>query len=640
MTKTLFLISVSGLLAAVALLLLNSQSATIGPDEYYAELGVPIQDYDLFDVGVVDINDDDLLDIFTANHSSRQSLLLNVGEGHFRDVLTAMDLDQDRRFPGSEDSLQEPEIDKPGLYIYRTNKWLHIRAHAVDKVTPVQGTLVFPWPATVREAPATIKISENSDSSGAIFTTVDFSLHGDQELVLVGAEDIVEIPHSVMLNKSVDLSEVYIGMNRIPPDLHQFELMWRDRHGMAWSDYDGDGDIDLFMSRGGIKGRLDAFPFAISDELFKRIGPRYVDHTESSGLRKGNCPSRQVSWVDFDSDGDLDLYISCGRGTDPIFPNQLFRHEDGHQFVDVAAELGLDFASASVFAWVDSDTDNDMDLLSVEDGGFFHYLNDGGEFEKRSIGTDLSPAKTYKLTIADFDNDGDFDAFAVHGIQSILLLNTNGKYSVQVPSSLGLPDRARTANWVDYDNDGLIDLHVVPGGMYRQSPNHTFLKANILDYKGQHAKIVDARSTWFDVDNDGYRDVILAAQTGPDLWQRALRRLAGRTPNLSDRWQSSFFQYAGSTNYHWLQIQLDGPAHNRQAIGARAYVTTSSGTQMQQVGSAEGSQFSQGHYRLYYGTAESTNVSEVRVVWPDGQTQRLQNPAVDQLLHIVYSDDQ
>jgi len=636
MKKILFLFSMIGLLVVILVFVLNNLSVTIEGDQQYAELDSIIREYDLFDVGVVDVNKDDLLDIFTVNHSARQSLLLNTTGGKFRDALTLMRLDQDIQFPGLEDSLEEPEIDKPGLYVYRTNRWLHIRAHAIDETDAVQGAMDVPWPVHVQESPASVHIFERSDASGAIFTTIEFSLQGDQEIVLIGGEDIVEIPHSVRLSDSIDLSNVFVGIELVNPDSPEFELTWRDRHGIAWADYDGDGDIDLFVSRGGIKGKLDDFPLAISDELFAFNGASYTDQADSSRLRKGNCPSRQVSWIDFDGDGDLDLYVSCGRDPDPIFPNQLFRQDSNYQFVDIAADLGLDFASASVFAWVDSDSDHDMDLLSVEDGRLFHYLNDGGEFEKRAIGNDFPGARIYKLAIADYDNDGDFDAFAVHGAHSFLVLNTNGRFSLQMPSSTGLPDHGKTANWVDFNNDGLIDLHVVPGGMYQQNSDNTFQKIDVLAHKGQHPGLVDARSSWFDMDNDGYRDVIFAVKSGPDLWQRVLRKLAGRDPDLRDRWQASFFRYAGPRSNHWLQIQLDGPPQNNQAIGARAYVTTAGGTQLQQIGGAEGSHFSQGHYRLYYGLGEHTTVSEIRIEWPNGRTQILSDLAADQLLHVSY----
>ena len=63
-------------------------------------------------------------------------------------------------------------------------------------------------------------------------------------------------------------------------------------------------------------------------------------------------------------------------------------------------------------------------------------------------------------------------------------------------------------------------------------------------------------------------------------------------------------------------------------------VVTSEGVQRQQVGQAEGSIRSQGHYRLYFGLGKQQTVNSVKVFWPDGQLQEIKNPASDQLLVI------
>ncbi len=636
--SSLLLLSVVALTGVLALFALRDVRLSVSPGDRYEQVALDIRDYDLFDIGVADVNDDGLLDLFTANHSAGQALLINDGERGFTDALSRLGLDQDSQFPGLEDSLDAPAIAAPGLYIYRQDRWLFLQAHKIDENGPVRGHISIPWPVVVSEAPAGTEIRQLAANTGVPASMVQFVLSGNQVLLLNGAEDIVEIPHRVELDAGFSLDNVYVGRTLTNPDTRTFEMLWRDRHGMAWADYDGDDVMDVFIGRGGIKGQLDSFPEPVSDELLSGTGNRFADRTDESGLLKGNCPARQVSWLDIDGDGDLDLNVSCGRGTEPSFPNQVYRQDEDHRFADVAEILGLDFPSASVFAWLDSDSDNDLDLLSVEDGNLFHYLNLGGRFEKTPVGADLSGARPYKLAVADYDNDGDLDAFAVHSRKSFLVLNNNGRFALEAPASVGLPGTGRTANWVDFDNDGLLDLHVVPGGLYRQAPNHRFSGTDLLAHPGQADRIVDARSNWFDMDNDGYRDAVIAAQSGPTLWQRVLRKFAGRTPDLGDHWQTATFAATGPRENHWLQIELEGPAGNRQAIGARAYVSTTDGTQLQAVGGAEGSHFGQGHYRLYFGLASSDTASEVSVVWPDGTTRQLQNVPADQLLHVAYDE--
>jgi hypothetical protein len=633
-------VTVAALLLGGVFLTQNAARVSLQPNSDYGRLDLDLQDYDLFDIGVTDVNNDGLLDIFTANHSARQKLLLNIGQGQFRDDLSSLGLDQDKHFPQLEDSLEKPEIAEAGLYIYRQARWLNIEANAIDTGNPARGSITIPWPVVVDSSPASTVVSESTNAAGMVTTTVEFELQGNQSVVLNGVEDIVEVPHRVRLETNLGLDQIYVGRELTHPATYEFEMIWRDRHGMAWADYDGDGMTDLFIGRGGIKGQLDSVPAAIADELMSRQGRSFVDRTATAGLQKGNCPARQVSWIDFDSDGDLDLYVSCGRGSEPSYPNQLFRQNDQHEFIDVAGPLGLDYPSASVYAWLDADNDGDMDLLSVEDDVLQLYANLGGDFEKTSGGTELSGSRPYKLSIADFDNDGDLDAFAIHSRKSLLIMNDDGQYSVLMPASVGLPDTGRTANWVDFDNDGLVDLHVVPGGLYRQDTDHRFHQTDLLKHSGRTDRIVDARSTWFDVDNDGYRDAIIFAQLGPTLVQRFQRKFAGKPPNLGEHWRSGIYSATGSKANHWLQIDLEGPAGNRQAIGARAYVSTADSTQLQHVGSAEGSHFGQGHYRLYFGLGSSETADEVRIVWADGTTHRLQGVQADQRLNITYTENE
>jgi hypothetical protein len=77
-----------------------------------------------------------------------------------------------------------------------------------------------------------------------------------------------------------------------------------------------------------------------------------------------------------------------------------------------------------------------------------------------------------------------------------------------------------------------------------------------------------------------------------------------------------------------------GPTGNRQAIGTSVTVATPAGRQTQVVGSSEGSYFSQGHYRLYFGLGAANKVDSMTLRWPDGHTQVLHDIPADNLLTI------
>ena len=87
----------------------------------------------------------------------------------------------------------------------------------------------------------------------------------------------------------------------------------------------------------------------------------------------------------------------------------------------------------------------------------------------------------------------------------------------------------------------------------------------------------------------------------------------------------------GATN-HWLEIKLIGSSGNRQALGAEVEVVTPDGVQLQAIGQSEGSHYSQGHYRLYFGLGQHRTVNTVKVYWNNGYLQEIKNVPSDQLL--------
>ena len=130
--------------------------------------------------------------------------------------------------------------------------------------------------------------------------------------------------------------------------------------------------------------------------------------------------------------------------------------------------------------------------------------------------------------------------------------------------------------------------------------------------------IQHARSVWFDANNDGAFDVLLGYSFDPG------RRF---------EWKTRFFISKGSTN-HWLGMRLVGPTGNREAIGARVLITSGGRKQLQQVGQLDGSLFSQGYFWLHFGLGQQEAVKNVKVFWPDGSIQELNNVPANQTLLI------
>jgi hypothetical protein len=368
------------------------------------------------------------------------------------------------------------------------------------------------------------------------------------------------------------------------------------------------------------------------------------------GIDKRGCSGRKATWVDYNNDGLLDLFVNCQeRGyVAGVYPKQFYEQKANKRFVDVAADVGLDISGHEIidFVWFDADDDGYIDLLTSEDTGFYLYRNRGGKsFAREFIGrpkfiragnpqlkgeTDTYWFVDGKLVVADFRGNGKLDVFSASKTGNALLVNDGkGRFSIVDPATLGLPGESATASWVDFDNDGLVDLYSVPQGLFRQRRDHTFEATGLLTLPPR--KYMAAIANWADFDNDGRRDLLLALNENFSLW-RWWEKLY-KTSEDRFVWKLVAYRNVGKLS-HWLQVRLAGKPGNPQAIGARVTVQTADGLQTQQVGLNDGAFFSQGHYRLYFGLGSHSRAGLVRIRWPDGQVEELRNIDGDRL-HVI-----
>lgn len=629
----------------------------VGRDPRFAEYPLPVAEtYRLFDLGVVDANGDGRLDLFTSNHHFRQNLLIAQEGGGYRDVLSEWGLDQSVDFPGAELSFDAPVVDRAGLYIYWLGTRLLLRARQGGESAQWKGVLRVHDPVEVVRNEG-FRVAKRQSTGPVPETVLEFNVGGDGLLVLnPGGQGL---PVEFELGEAIVPARVFVGRAKVSPAARAFSLAMRDRHALAWADYNDDGTLDLFANRGALGGTLRAHSEAmqrlLNDELLvSRAGvPRFADRATEAGILKRGCSGRQARWVDFDSDGRLDLYVNCqDRGhVEGLYPNQLYRQGANRHFEDVAVARGLDFTESELvdFAWQDVDLDGDIDLVTSEDTGFYLYRQHQGSFEREFIGrgafaraddpglkgtVDLAWFVDGKLIAADFDGDGDSDVFSVSRMGNALLVNGGGHFELVDPSALGLPRASLAAGWVDYDNDGRVDLHAVPQGVFRQQADRRFEATGLLalpDDGRYRAAIV----SWFDLDNDGRRDVVMALSLNPGFKRWWELNPPERKP---DEWTVAAYRNVGPSG-HWLQLVLAGGAGNQQGIGARVTVATAEGSQTQAMGDAEGAFFSQGHYRLYFGLGRQVKADSVRIRWPDGVEQEFRDVTGDRLFTAARGDD-
>ncbi len=600
----------------------QSANATADAASLFVERALPLAGGHVFDVGVADVNGDGWLDIFTSNHASRHTVLVNDGRRGFTDIVERIGLNLDPAFPGWDDAgwvdtVDPANMSEPGLYIYRRHEAVVLRLVTPDPNAIVHGRIEFLCAVKVyqcEDIAVTMTRDEAAGSSDA--TWVEFTAIGGRAC-LVLLPILTSLSITVVIAGDWPLSRVHVGHPPRSPLERRFALRLQDRHGMAWADYNGDGRPELFVARGGLKGRIEEFEGRVADELFVNRGTRVDNVIRASGLKKCGCRSRQAGWVDFDSDGRLDLFVSCERDGP-----RLYWQEPSGTFTNVSMSAGLHEIRGDCFTWIDVDGDGAPELLAARGCELLVFRRGlAGRFVRdHAVRLCNMAREVRRLAIADFDGDGAPDIFAPAADGNTLLVNEHGVLRAVEPSAVGLPATCGlTASWVDFDNDGLTDLHVIPGGLFRQQPNGRFSAMDGVDGLVP-SPVRDARVIWFDATNNGARDALVAYQPV--------------SATMADfQWRFALYENRVAKG-HWLQIELDGLDRNRPAIGGAVTIVAAGRAQTQWVGTNDGSHYSQGHYRLYFGLGREPEATAATVRWPDGYVQGLGPVRADQILRI------
>jgi hypothetical protein len=564
----------------------------------------------LFDLGVTDFDADGDLDVFTVNHNDRASLLANQGGGSFLDRLTAVNLDQTPQFPGFEVPAA-PNLSEDGIYIYRTpgndaaEGALRIAVRAQpDEETSGRVRFLFPV-AVNRDGGADVSIDFDPGTTPPRYTA-RFSSQGNALIELEPEQ--MAAPIEVAIDDAVPTSRIRVGPLAIPPSSNRFNLTLRDRHGMAWADFNRDRLTDVFIARGGLKRRVAEFPGLISDELMLGDGVGFRDVIDSSGIVKGACRGRETSPVDFNSDGRLDVFYGC-RSSYPV----LWRHNEDGTFTNRSAKLVRGKVIGSHYRWLDLDGDGDEELfVSRRERLIAFERRKRGRWKRRQALRTHGEAQV-RPTVADYDDDRDPDMFVPSAGGNTLVINRKGKLRARAPGRFGLPKhRSFAASWVDYDNDGRTDLYTAPQGIFRRTGKRRFARTGLAV---SSPGTLDAFASWFDYDGNGTRDAVVA--------------------NADPSFGSTLFENLGRDR-HWLQIELSGENGAYPAVGARVRVRARGRVQTQWVGQADGSRFSLGHYRMYFGLGDAEEATEVRVLWPDGTRHVLDDVGADRLVRVTF----
>ena len=417
------------------------------------------------------------------------------------------------------------------------------------------------------------------------------------------------------------------------PDTDNLKLPEIPTGGAVWGDYDNDGYRDLYVLNLG------------ANRLFRNLaGKTFEDVTDESGVGNTGKGS-SAAWGDYDRDGFLDLFVTnwtCHPECSPLdhaFSQDVLYHNLGNgTFEDVSAYLDLPGLLGAGFAasFVDYDNDGDPDIYVVNDKvtnaiGNVLWRNDGHGCAgwcwtnvAASSGTDRV-VHGMGLAIGDYDNDQDLDFYFSNMVSPMVLLDNQGDGWFQDATSTAGVGYAsgRTVGWgtgfLDYDNDGRLDLYVATTaisdiygktGMMFSFPDKLYrnLGDGIFEPPAPAGEEVETASIGFsiaDFDNNGSMDML----TGQ--WNSDFRLHAGQSAGLGHNWVTFDLSIA-------VQSQA---GVNRDAVGARLYLYSDDGrTQMREIrsGSSIGSN---NDIRAHFGLG-AADIEQLVVVWPNGVKQR------------------
>ncbi len=432
-------------------------------------------------------------------------------------------------------------------------------------------------------------------------------------------------------------------------------------NGITVGDYDNDGFDDLFITCWG------------QNLLFHNNGDgTFSEVTGNAGLlHDGTRYGTGCTWIDYDRNGRLDLFVShytvfdrartpprgkdpsCAYRTVPVYcgpaglpqePCRLYHNNGDGTFTDVSEKSGIaaiqpGYALTAAAADFDGDGWPDIYVACDTTPSLLLRNNHDGTFTEQGLESGVSLSEDGQeqagmgLGIGDFDVDGNLDILKTHFRDDTpALYRGNGKgFFRDVTLRAGLGVETRFVGWgagiVDLDNDGLPDLFFATGMVYPEP------EAKLADAAYRTSRVVyrnlgegrfeelleeagpgvteahSSRGVAFgDFDNDGDIDILVMNMNEPPS---LLRNDTGGA-------------------HHWLKVLLAGTVSNRSAIGAQVAATYGGRKQVQAV-LAQSSYLSVNDRRLHFGLGAETR-ADLEILWPNGGREKVAGVPADRLV--------
>jgi hypothetical protein len=418
--------------------------------------------------------------------------------------------------------------------------------------------------------------------------------------------------------------------------------------GMMQLDYNNDGWMDFFVTRGGWKAKAGFLPAS----LYKNNGnSTFTDATIEAGLLHF-APSQTAEAADIDLDGDIDLFVGHEFNT----KSKMYLNNGNGTFTDISTEAGLDFEGfVKGCSFGDYNNDGRPDLYVSDFGNENKLFRNNGKNEKGQITfTDVAeqagvakPIWSFPCWFFDYNNDGWEDlyvsaykpGYVINSCREFMGLpmdstmfprlyknNGDGTFTnVARETRIQYETFTMGCSYGDLDNDGYLDYYLsigapdfralFPNRMYRNYQGSHFQDCTVSGGFGQLQK---GHAVGFcDFDYDGDQDVY--TDFGGFFY--------------GDVFQNSLFENPGHGN-NWINIKFEGVKNNRFGVGCRVKLTFAESGQKRSTyfTISKGASFGSNPIRLQAGVGQASIIDEIEITWPvGGEKQVFKNVTVNKV---------